>query len=94
MNSSHHLQQNISAMLDGELPASETELTLAALAMPEGQAAWHTYQLIGDVLRADHAGAELTLDFGARLAARLAQEVAPAAPADAVPLNRHAPAAT
>jgi len=94
MNSSHHLQQNISAMLDGELPASESELTLAALAMPEGQAAWHTYQLIGDVLRTDAAGAELSPDFNARLAARLAEEVAPAAPADAAPMNRHAPAAT
>jgi sigma-E factor negative regulatory protein RseA len=94
MNSSHHLQQNISAMLDGELPASETELTLAALALPEGQTAWHTYQLIGDVLRTDAAGAELSTDFSARLAARLAEEVAPAAPTDAAPINRHAPAAT
>jgi sigma-E factor negative regulatory protein RseA len=94
MNSSKHLQENISAMLDGELPDSEVELTLAALALPEGQEAWHTYQLIGDLLRADQQGMELSKDFHARLAARLAQEEAPAASPEDAPLKRAAPAAT
>lgn len=75
MDTSTRLQENISAMVDGELPACDVELTLAALSEPEGQAAWHLYQLIGDVLRADTAGGELRDDFAVRLARRLAGEV-------------------
>lgn len=78
MNPSTRLRENISAMADGELPACEVELTLAALADPDGQHAWHVYHLIGDTLRADAAGTELSPGFAIALAARLAAEEIPA----------------
>ncbi|WP_181259170.1 sigma-E factor negative regulatory protein [Pseudoduganella armeniaca] len=68
------LQENISALTDGELPACDLELTMAALADPQGRAAWEAYRLIGDVLRADAAGVEPAPGLAARLAARLAAE--------------------
>lgn len=77
------LQENISAMVDGELPDCDVELTMAALAGADGRARWHAYQLIGDVLRADAAGAGLSAGFRARLAERLAREAFPSEPDDA-----------
>lgn len=77
------LHEHISAMLDGELSGHEAELALAALGEPEGRAAWLGYQAIGDLLRRDAAGAELSTGFHARLAARLDMELAPAAAAPA-----------
>jgi sigma-E factor negative regulatory protein RseA len=74
------LQENISAMVDGELPDCDVELTMAALAGADGRASWHAYQLIGDVLRADAAAAGVSGGFGTRLAARLAQEAFPSEP--------------
>jgi len=71
------LQENISAMVDGELPDCDVELTMAALAGADGRARWHAYQLIGDVLRADAAGTGLSAGFRARLAERLAREAFP-----------------
>lgn len=77
------LQENISAMVDGELPDCDVELTMAALAGADGRARWHAYQLIGDVLRADAAGAGLSAGFRARLAERLAREAFPSEADDA-----------
>lgn len=77
------LQENISAMVDGELPDCDAELTMAALAGADGRSRWHAYQLIGDVLRADAAGAGLSAGFRARLAARLAHEAFPSGPDEA-----------
>lgn len=77
------LQENISAMVDGELPDCDVELTMAALAGADGRARWHAYQLIGDVLRADAAGAGLSAGFRARLAERLAREAFPSDADDA-----------
>ena len=71
------LHELISAMADGALAAHEAELALAALTEPEGRAAWQAYQLIGDALRCDAAGAELSDGFSARLAARLDVELSP-----------------
>lgn len=71
------LQENISALADGELPASDVELTMAALAEPEGKAAWAMYRLIGDTLRADAAAVEPGPGLAARVAARLATEPLP-----------------
>ncbi len=67
-------RENISALVDGELPDTDVELAFAALDGDEGQAAWKLYHRIGDALRADAAGVELSEGFEARLAARLAQE--------------------
>jgi sigma-E factor negative regulatory protein RseA len=82
MNTHKQLYENISALIDGELPASEAELAFAALDTSEGWAAWTAYHQIGQTLRSEHFGAELSEGFGARLAALLAAEHAPAAEAD------------
>jgi sigma-E factor negative regulatory protein RseA len=73
MDTSKRLHENISALADGELPDSERELALAALASDDGRAAWHAYHVIGDTLRAGADGA-LSDGFAARLARRLAAE--------------------
>jgi sigma-E factor negative regulatory protein RseA len=85
------LHELISAMADGALAAHEAELALAALTEPEGRAAWQAYQLIGDALRSDASGAELSDGFSARLAARLDVEVSPSPPPAPAP-GRAAPA--
>jgi len=79
MDTQKRLHENISALVDGELPDSEGELALAALGTAEGQVAWRAYHLIGDVLR-NTPGAEPGARFEAALAQRLAAE-APHAPA-------------
>lgn len=84
METPTRLQEHISAMVDNELPASEAELTLAALSEPEGLAAWRMYHLVGDALRAHQPAAELSAGFGARLAERLAAEEPPARPREAL----------
>ena len=89
MEAHKRLHEYISALADGELPESERELAMAALATPEGQAAWRAYHLAGDALRAGADG-EISVDFSARLAARLAAEPAyepehPAAAATILP---------
>ena len=68
--------ENISALTDGELPACDVELAFASLDGREGQAAWYLYHRIGDALRADRPGAELSDTFFDRLAARLGTEPA------------------
>ncbi|MBA5687196.1 RseA family anti-sigma factor [Rugamonas apoptosis] len=73
MDTSKRLHVNISALADGELPDSERELAMAALASDDGRTAWLAYHLIGDTLRAGADGA-LSDDFAARLAQRLAAE--------------------
>jgi len=83
MDAEKQLHENISALIDGELPASEAELAFAALDTPGGWAAWTAYHQIGRVLRSDQSGAELSDGFGARLANLLAAEhLAPAAGSD------------
>jgi sigma-E factor negative regulatory protein RseA len=77
MDTPQRLREPVSALVDGETPDDELGFAMAALATPEGQAAWHAYHLIGDVLRADASGAELGEGFSARLAARLDDEPAP-----------------
>ena len=97
METLKQLHEHISALVDGELSQPETALAVAALAQPEGGAAWRAYHLNGDVLRSDASGAELGEGFSARLAARLDVEVAPAPgrapPAGATPAPAPAAAA-
>lgn len=85
------LQENISALTDGELPACDVELTMAALADPQGQAAWHAYRLIGDVLRTGAAEVDASPGFAAGLAARLAAEPLPGPPGEPVAQGTAAP---
>ena len=68
------LHENISALLDGELAASELELAFAALDTDSGRQAWDLYHRIGDALRSGQCGHELGPHFEARLASRLEVE--------------------
>lgn len=75
MDTHKKIREHISALADGELSAADIELAFAALHAVDGHRAWATYHRIGDVLRAQVAP-ELSDDFDARLAARLAREPA------------------
>ena len=86
------LHEHISALVDGELAASEFELAFAALDTDAGRQAWHAYRLIGEALRAEQDTSVLSAGFDARLACRLAAEAAPASTPAAV-LAVMAPAA-
>ena len=83
MDTHKKIREHISALSDGELSTLDIELALAALHASDGEQAWTTYHRIGDVLRAQ-ATPDLSDEFTARLAARLASEP---------PLPRHQPAA-
>jgi sigma-E factor negative regulatory protein RseA len=87
------LGKRISALCDGALPAKELAQTMADLsAHSEGVSTWHTYHVIGDVLRSEAmAPAVQELDFLERLEKRLAQE--PMRVVEPVPLS-HAPETT
>lgn len=73
MDMHRKIREHISALADGELPAADQELALAALEDADGRQAWAVYHRIGDELRAQPA-AELSDGFRARLAERLAVE--------------------
>jgi len=86
MDTHKKIREHISALSDGELAASDLELAFVALRAADGEQAWNTYHRIGDELRAQ-ATPELSDDFDARLAARLAAEPAPARRAVAAPVQ-------
>jgi sigma-E factor negative regulatory protein RseA len=73
MDTNKKIREHISALKDGELSASDIELAFAALHTEDGRQAWEVYHRTGDVLRAQ-ASADLSPDFSARLAERLAAE--------------------
>ena len=76
-------RERLSALVDGEL---EDRAVAQACAhwreSPESRATWHSYQLIGDVLRSDDLAADAARDarFVATLRARLATEPVALAP--------------
>ena len=74
MDTQKRLHENISALVDGELALSEVELAFAELDTPEGRVAWNVYHQIGHTLRSDRCGYELSGQFAAGLADRLAAE--------------------
>ena len=76
MDTHRKMRVHVSAMVDGELPAGDAELAMAALHTPDGRQSWQLYHRIGDVLRAEAAPA-LSDGFAARLAARLEAEAPP-----------------
>lgn len=69
-------REQISALCDGELSASDLELAFVGLGSSDGQQAWEVYHRIGDVLRAQ-AAPDLSPGFSAKLAERLAAESMP-----------------
>ena len=86
--------ENISSLMDGELENDAAVRAIAQLKLHAddasgsaggnggaGRDGWHTYHLIGNVLRDGHAGAPaISVGFSARLSERLAQEPTVLAP--------------
>lgn len=97
---SNALRETLSSLMDGELPSEAVRLPCSQWRV-EAQAreTWHTYHLIGDVLRSDDLASHSVRDeaFLRRLRGRLAQEPVPMAPlpaaAPATPATRPADAA-
>jgi len=77
---SEQIREQVSAFLDGELPASETELLLKRLTRDvELRDSFGRYALIGESLRGG-SGAQLTRDFHARVNRAIDGEPAAAGP--------------
>ena len=77
------LRQTLSALMDGELAPGELAAACAAWQQhSDVRRDWHTYHLIGDVLRSDDLAVPASRDerFLQALRGRLALEPAPAAP--------------
>ena len=80
-------RERLSAMLDGDADAAALDAVLGAWRRePQTRERWHTYTLIGDVLRSEDLAQPADHDaaFLARLRDRLAQEPAILAPLPAV----------
>jgi sigma-E factor negative regulatory protein RseA len=76
-------RERLSALADGELELTAVSRTCAEWRdSADHRAAWHTYQLIGDVLRSDDLASDPARDasFMSALRARLAQEPVVLAP--------------
>ncbi len=77
MKTEHIQNDQISAMLDGELSDVQFDSVLASLseqARPDGKKTWEIYHQIGDVLRSDELAVELSADFSSRFSALLDAE--------------------
>lgn len=83
MNTKEMSREQISALADGELADEHLEMALATLRREDGRTDWEIYHQIGDVLRSDDMGIEMSPGFAARMAARLEMEPAIVAPATA-----------
>jgi len=82
MNTKEMSGEQISALADGEIADDELESALASLRKEDALGDWAIYHQIGDVLRSDDMALNMSTDFNARFAARLAAEptiIAPAA---------------
>jgi sigma-E factor negative regulatory protein RseA len=76
-------RQQLSSLMDGELPGDEAGSACALWRQdPQARADWHAWHLIGDVLRSDELAARPARDaaFLTALRARLADEPVPLAP--------------
>ena len=80
METKNMTQEQISALVDNELPDEHVNLALAALRQDDGRAAWDAYHQIGDILRSDEMAHEFSPDFNASLMARLDAEPTIVAP--------------
>jgi sigma-E factor negative regulatory protein RseA len=83
MKTEHIQNDQISAMLDGELSDVQLDSVLASLskeAHPEGKKTWEIYHQIGDVLRSDELAVTFSADFSTRFSALLEAEPVVIAP--------------
>lgn len=78
-------QEQLSAMVDGELQGEEFQQALRWATQAEGQSAWQLYHLVGDVLRSSDLARPANPDFLARLREELATEAPPYTCADLHP---------
>ncbi len=73
--------ESVSTLMDGELDADDAAREIARFKQDAARRdAWGTYHAIGDALRGDHAGTNLSSDFSKRFSERLAQEPTVLAP--------------
>jgi sigma-E factor negative regulatory protein RseA len=82
-SSSEAMRQSLSALMDGRPDGSGLDGACSAWpSQSHARECWHTYHLIGDVLRSDELATPPARDeaFLARLRGRLAQEPVPLAP--------------
>lgn len=80
---SNALRETLSSLMDGELPADAARLPCSQWrGDAQARDLWHTYQLIGDVLRSDDLASTPARDeaFLRSLRSRLATEPVPMAP--------------
>ena len=77
-------QEQLSALIDGQLQGEELRDALQWAAKAEGQAAWQLYHLVGDVLRSSDLAQPPAPDFIARLRGELAKEAPPHARVETV----------
>jgi sigma-E factor negative regulatory protein RseA len=68
--------ENISALLDGEIDDVALDAILTDMDSTESKDVWGLYHHIGDVLRSDDLATPLSTDFNQRFAARFASEPA------------------
>jgi sigma-E factor negative regulatory protein RseA len=80
MSTNKQLQEQISAMADGELSDVQIDQVLAMLRTPQGRTAWDDYHRIGDMLRSDDMAFNMSDGFAARMSARLEAEPTVVAP--------------
>ena len=71
------MSENISRLMDGELPDDQLDSVCSGLARPEAYASWACYHVIGDALRGDCRAAP---GFAARFTQKLAAEPTVLAP--------------
>ncbi len=82
MNENLKNREQLSALMDGQLQGDEWLQALQCAEQHEGRATWHTYHVVGDVLRSAELaqGVVSSSAFLARFQERLAQEPTPAYP--------------
>ncbi len=74
MDRGEKTKEQISALADGELDATQVKRLIQNMSDPELHAAWGRYHLIGDLIRSDDAAAPISAGFSTRFAERLAAE--------------------
>lgn len=74
MDKKEMTQEKISALIDGELRATEMEEALDALDDADNLKKWDVYHHIGDALRSEDMSFSMSADFAKRMAARLDAE--------------------